>query len=267
MNTDYDAWAKLEAELSDAESEPDELAEKVNALREAQRSVNALRELRLAGDDEHLAEDAPPLGAQYRGTIKTTAPVLARAATPRSPADDEHKRKTDAAALVKSRPLDGKKWDKICDDHLSGENTPSKFSQLSTVSQSFDQMRTDRLARGARAGATMPVANSRLAGFHKLTVAERRAAVAEAASLSEGDVAALAREGELPLAVADRMIENVIGTYSLPVGVATNFVIDGRHYLIPFVLEEASVVAAASNMAKRCLKKGGFRGGAPQRPS
>ena len=105
----------------------------------------------------------------------------------------------------------------------------------------------------------MPVANSRLAGFHKLTVAERRAAVAEAASLSEGDVAALAREGELPLAVADRMIENVIGTYSLPVGVATNFVIDGRHYLIPFVLEEASVVAAASNMAKRCLKKGGFR--------
>lgn len=194
MNTDYDAWAKLEAELSDAESEPDELAEKVNALREAQRSVNALRELRLAGDDEHLAEDAPPLGAQYRGTIKTTAPVLARAATPRSPADDvleaddtasarmlaraaaavpanpapaapvdpsrpppapptpaqEHKRKTDAAALVKSRPLDGKKWDKICDDHLSGENTPSKFSQLSTVSQSFDQMRTDRLARRAR---------------------------------------------------------------------------------------------------------------------
>ena len=106
--------------------------------------------------------------------------------------------------------------------------------------------------------AAMPVANSRLAGFHKLTVAERRAAVAEAASLSEGDVAALAREGELPLAVADRMIENVIGTYSLPVGVATNFVIDGRHYLIPFVLEEASVVAAASNMAKRCLKKGGF---------
>ena len=41
-------------------------------------------------------------------------------------------------------------WDKICDDHLSGENTPSKFSQLSTVSQSFDQMRTDRLARRAR---------------------------------------------------------------------------------------------------------------------
>lgn len=54
------------------------------------------------------------------------------------------------------------------------------------------------------------------------------------------------------------MIENVIGTYSLPIGVATNFIIDGEHYLIPFVLEEPSVVAAASNMAKRCHSKGGF---------
>ena len=54
------------------------------------------------------------------------------------------------------------------------------------------------------------------------------------------------------------MIENVIGTYSLPIGVATNFIIDGEHYLIPFVVEEASVVAAASNMAKRCHTKGGF---------
>jgi hydroxymethylglutaryl-CoA reductase len=55
------------------------------------------------------------------------------------------------------------------------------------------------------------------------------------------------------------MIENVIGTMSLPVGIATNFVIDERHYLIPFCLEESSVVAAASNMAKRCLVNGGFR--------
>ena len=54
------------------------------------------------------------------------------------------------------------------------------------------------------------------------------------------------------------MIENVIGTYSLPIGVATNFIIDGEHYLIPFVVEEASVVAAASNMAKRCHSNGGF---------
>ena len=54
------------------------------------------------------------------------------------------------------------------------------------------------------------------------------------------------------------MIENVIGTMSLPVGVATNFIIDGKHYVIPFCLEESSVVAAASNMAKRCHANGGF---------
>ena len=65
--------------------------------------------------------------------------------------------------------------------------------------------------------------------------------------------------GTLDMGIADRMIENVIGTYSLPIGVATNFIIDGKHYAIPFVVEEASVVAAASNMAKRCLKSGGFR--------
>ena len=58
--------------------------------------------------------------------------------------------------------------------------------------------------------------------------------------------------------VADRMVENCIGTYSLPVGVATNFKIDGAQYVVPFAVEEASVVAAASNAAKRCLARGGF---------
>lgn len=79
------------------------------------------------------------------------------------------------------------------------------------------------------------------------------------ADLSEGQIEALRACGELDEAAADRMIENVIGTMSLPVGVATNFVIDEKHYLIPFCLEESSVVAAASNMAKRCLQNGGFR--------
>ena len=67
-----------------------------------------------------------------------------------------------------------------------------------------------------------------------------------------------AASGELDDASADRMIENVIGTMSLPVGVATNFIIDQKHYVVPFCLEESSVVAAASNMAKRCHAKGGF---------
>ena len=105
----------------------------------------------------------------------------------------------------------------------------------------------------------MPVDKSRLSGFYKLSVEQRRQMVAELAKLSPEAIAALASHGELDEMAADRMIENVIGTMSLPVGVATNFVIDGSPYLIPFCLEESSVVAAASNMAKRCLVKGGFR--------
>ena len=105
----------------------------------------------------------------------------------------------------------------------------------------------------------MPVENSRLSGFFRHSVAERRQMVANMAGLSPEHIEALEACGELNETAADRMIENVIGTMSLPVGVATNFVIDAKHYLIPFCLEESSVVAAASNMAKRCLVNGGFR--------
>ena len=104
----------------------------------------------------------------------------------------------------------------------------------------------------------MPVENSRVKGLYKLTVEERRNLVADAANLTQEHLSALSQHGELDETAADRMIENVIGTMSLPVGVATNFVIDKKHYLIPFCLEESSVVAAASNMAKRCLSHGGF---------
>ena len=104
----------------------------------------------------------------------------------------------------------------------------------------------------------MPVDNSRLRGFYKLSVSERREMLADIAGLDSDMVNAWAANGELDEDTADRMIENVIGTYSLPIGVATNFIIDDEHYLIPFVVEEASVVAAASNMAKRCQAKGGF---------
>ncbi len=105
----------------------------------------------------------------------------------------------------------------------------------------------------------MPVENSRLSGFFRHNVQERRNLVKKLTNLTEEQVKALASCGELDEDSADRMIENVIGTMSLPVGIATNFIIDNKHYLIPFCLEESSVVAAASNMAKRCLDKGGFR--------
>ena len=104
----------------------------------------------------------------------------------------------------------------------------------------------------------MPVSNSRLKGFYKLTVEERRQLIAKRCNLGAEQTAALAKSGDLNDDAADRMIENVIGTMSLPVGVATNFIIDQKHYVIPFCLEESSVVAAASNMAKRCHVHGGF---------
>ena len=106
--------------------------------------------------------------------------------------------------------------------------------------------------------SNMAVNNSRLQGFYKLSVSERRDLLAKIAGLNEEQVLAWSSSGELSESAADKMIENVIGTYSLPIGVATNFIIDDEHYLIPFVLEEPSVVAAASNMAKRCQTKGGF---------
>ena len=105
----------------------------------------------------------------------------------------------------------------------------------------------------------MPIENSRIEGFYKLSVSERRELLGKLAELNQEQKDAWGESGELDEDAADRMIENVVGTYSLPIGVATNFVIDGSHYAIPFVLEEPSVVAAASNMAKRCLVKGGFK--------
>ena len=104
----------------------------------------------------------------------------------------------------------------------------------------------------------MPVDSSRLEGFYKLSVSERREMLAKIAGLTPEQVEAWSSSGELSEDSAARMIANVIGTYSLPIGVATNFIIDGEHYLIQFVLEEPSVVAAASNMAKRCHANGGF---------
>jgi hydroxymethylglutaryl-CoA reductase len=114
----------------------------------------------------------------------------------------------------------------------------------------------EHLARTRR--EPMPVDNSRLKGFYKLTVDERRQLIAQSSNLNPEQIAALANNGELDDNAADRMIENVIGTMSLPVGIATNFIIDKKQYVIPFCLEESSVVAAASNMAKRCHAHGGF---------
>lgn len=99
---------------------------------------------------------------------------------------------------------------------------------------------------------------SRIEGLRDLEPVDRRHAIAAAAGLDQSAEAALSGEGTLALAVANGMIENVIGKFELPLGVAANFLVNGREYLVPMAVEEPSVVAAASYMAKLALKGGGF---------
>jgi len=100
--------------------------------------------------------------------------------------------------------------------------------------------------------------SSRFEGFYRLPIEKRREALKEVASLTDEEMGALANTGGLPAEVADHMIENVVGGYTYPLGIAMNFRINGRDYLVPFALEEPSVVAAASNAAKMARVKGGF---------
>ncbi|MDG6220273.1 MAG: hydroxymethylglutaryl-CoA reductase, degradative [Candidatus Thermoplasmatota archaeon] len=98
---------------------------------------------------------------------------------------------------------------------------------------------------------------SRIAGYYKMPPAERLKILQEFAGLSDEEAQFLIGQ-DLTMEQADRMIENVVGTFSLPIGIATNFLISGKETLIPFATEEPSVVAAASNAAKMARKKGGF---------
>ncbi len=98
---------------------------------------------------------------------------------------------------------------------------------------------------------------SRIPGFYRLSVEERRRKVAELASLSGEEISLLSEMGCLG-ELADRMIENVISVHELPLGIATNFIINGVERLIPMAIEEPSVVAAASNAAKLARPTGGF---------
>lgn len=102
------------------------------------------------------------------------------------------------------------------------------------------------------------VADSRLPNFRALTPAQRLAAIADAAGLTPEERQQLAEPGALGLDRADGMIENVIGAFELPLGVAGNFQVNGRDVLVPMAVEEPSVVAAASFMAKLARENGGF---------
>src|SRR5690606_8364421 len=99
--------------------------------------------------------------------------------------------------------------------------------------------------------------SSRLPGFYKLSLEERVAAVGHWAGLDGAERELLA--AGLSPHTANQMIENGIGTHALPLGIAVNFLIDGRDYLIPMAVEEPSVIAAVSHAAKLARAGGGFQ--------
>ena len=97
-----------------------------------------------------------------------------------------------------------------------------------------------------------------LKNIRDLSPEERLEAISEVFEGKTELLHSLVGDGALPLTVADGMIENVIGRFELPLGIATNFKVNGKDYLIPMAVEEPSVVAAASYMAKLARSSGGF---------
>jgi hydroxymethylglutaryl-CoA reductase len=100
--------------------------------------------------------------------------------------------------------------------------------------------------------------NSRMSGFRDLTIDERRERISSETALPVDALAPLTPEHGLTLGQADHMVENVIGVLGIPVGVATNFQVNGRDVFVPMATEEPSVVAAASNLARMTRRHGGF---------
>jgi hydroxymethylglutaryl-CoA reductase len=102
---------------------------------------------------------------------------------------------------------------------------------------------------------------SRLPGFYKLPMAARRRTLRDALAHppDEATFNEACESGGLSATAADKVVENVLGIYALPFGVGLNFLINDREVLVPMVVEEPSVIAAASNAAKMIREAGGFR--------
>lgn len=101
--------------------------------------------------------------------------------------------------------------------------------------------------------------SSEISGFYKLSSADRRKFLQDWAGLTDAEASAYDLPPSLDPGLVGRMIENVVGGFTLPLGIATNFRVNGRDVLVPMAIEEPSVVAAASNSAKVARSTGGFR--------
>jgi hydroxymethylglutaryl-CoA reductase len=104
---------------------------------------------------------------------------------------------------------------------------------------------------------------SRIPGFYRLTVSERRHVLRLRSDLSEADLATW-EDGGIDTSTANDVVENVVGVYALPLGVGLNFRVNDQDYLVPMAVEEPSVIAAASNAAKMVRAGGGFRADADE---
>jgi hydroxymethylglutaryl-CoA reductase len=103
------------------------------------------------------------------------------------------------------------------------------------------------------------MSSSRIPAFYRMSVEERQQKLGEALGLSRDEMDVLTAHDALPLEAADLMVENAVGTFALPFGVALNFYINGQDYIIPMTVEEPSVIAAASNAALVARAGGGFK--------
>ncbi len=97
--------------------------------------------------------------------------------------------------------------------------------------------------------------------FYEMSLDERLSLVASKSNLTKNEISTVVNQ-PLPFDKIDRMIENAVGSFSLPLGIATNFVINGKEYLVPMAIEEPSVIAAASHAAKLAKSSGGFKASA-----
>ena len=97
--------------------------------------------------------------------------------------------------------------------------------------------------------------------FYQMSLEERLSSIASKSGLTRNEISTVVNQS-LSFEEIDKMVENAIGSFSLPLGIATNFVINGKEYLVPMAIEEPSVIAAASNAAKLARSKGGFKASA-----
>lgn len=107
--------------------------------------------------------------------------------------------------------------------------------------------------------------NSRLPGFYKKSVDERINILTNMCNFTDEEITDISSQGALTISQADKMIENAIGIYPIPLGLGLNFLLNGKDYLVPMAIEEPSVVASASYIAKIVRDAGGFTTEATER--